>query len=504
MDRIYDSILEEMRFDNMINLDSRRAISGDSIKHIDNSLPESAYNFLNGYAIALEGWRRGLNLTMKISYEWSAKARNLRFTLSDGKGTSYDFNSAAPSKMTREARQICQKKEATKKVFEEKGVPQAEGTFFDPDTPYSEMIAYAEKIGYPVVVKPNDSFGGKGITTNIQNEQKLIEALDEVKKYLKETTKIIIEKSYTGHDFRIYVIENEVIASAQRVPANVTGDGIHTIKELIDQKNKIRVNSKGPSNRKKILVDEELKTTLVEKNLTLDTVLPEGELLFLKKKANVSSGGESIDVTDELDEKYKKIAIQAVQAIEGLHMGAVDLLIDEEKGTAIVLEINTKPGLDIQMYPTFGKAADIPTKIIDYLFPETVNYNKVSSRRMYFDFESILEMTYKRSIFKSVEVPKIPSNIVLKKFVIRLPKDKQDSFMSNVQRTAHRYRISGSIRKLSDRLILVMGGNKKKMESMLEFIHESLAKYKDTSITEMVRTLPVRQGFDVIDETKNR
>ncbi|MFB4474003.1 hypothetical protein ACDI16_13875 [Oceanobacillus caeni] len=489
----------------MLDLDRRRSISGQSIRHIDNSLPSSAYSILNGYAIALEGWRRGLNLSGKVSYEWGPKSRIFRYTLSDGKGTSYDFNSAAPSIMEDEARRICRKKELTKQAFIENGVPHAEGTFFNSDTPYSEMIEYAAKIGYPVVVKPNDSYGGKGITTDIQNDQQLEEALDALKPDMNKHTKIIIEKCFTGEDFRVYVIEDEVIASVQRVPANVTGDGKSTIMELINEKNKIRRVSKGPSNRKIIGIDEELKNTLIEKKVTLDTVLPEGELFFLKKKANVSSGGESIDVTDELSEEHKRAAVKAVQAIEGLHVGAVDLLIDEEKGTAIVLEINTKPGLDIQMYPTFGKARDIPTKLIDYLFPDTINYKKVSARRMYFDFDSLFEMTFKRTIFKSVEIPKIPTNIVLKKYVITLPTNKQDAFMGAVQRAAHRYQISGSLKKLSDRLVLVMGGNSRNIKSVLEIIQEKLDSYgQTTTMREMLRTKPVRQGFDLIDKVKDK
>lgn len=482
----------------MLDLDSRRQVSGQFVKHIDNSLPDYASGILNGYAIALEGWRRGLNLSMKIAYEFSSKGRNFRYTLSDGNGTSWDFNSAAPSIMTDEARRICRKKELTKQVFEEKGVPHAEGTSFAPDTPVEDMVEYARKITYPVVIKPNDAYGGKGVITDIQNDQQLLSALEALKPDMGNSTQIILEKCYTGNDYRVYVIEDQVIASVQRVPANVTGDGKSTIMELIKSKNKLRVKNKGPSNKKIISIDEELKNTLLEKNLTLETIIPKGELLFLKKKCNVSSGGESIDVTDELSEVNKAIAIQALQAVEGLHMGAVDLFIDEEKGTAIVLEINTKPGLDIQMYPTFGTARDIPAKIIDYLFPDTVNYNK-TSRRMYFDFDSLYEMTFKRSIFKSVEINPIPTNIILRKYVVTLPVEKHVKFMNLIQRMAHRYKVSGSIKRLPDRLVIVMGGNARNVKVITEIINEELEKYTNSSIKEMLRTKPVRQGFDCID-----
>ncbi len=482
----------------MLDFDKRREISGHVIKHIDNSLPSLASAILNGYSIALEGWRRGLHLAMKLSYEREEDSRIFWFTLSDEEGTSFDFNSAAPSIMTDEARTNCKNKELTKKPLKEKGVPHAEGSFFQSDSSNEAMIKYANQLGYPVVVKPNDGYGGKGITTDIQNDQQLIKALDEIKE-IAANSKIIIEKCFTGYDYRVYVIEDEVIASVQRVPANVTGDGESTLKELIDAKNKIRIKNNGPSNKKKIGIDEELKNTLEEKQLRLDTILPKGELVFLKKKANVSSGGESIDVTDELSVEYKQIAINAVKAIEGLHLGAVDLLIDEDKGTAIVLEINTKPGLDIQMYPTFGQARDIPAKIIDYLFPDTINYDRKSSRRMYFDFNSVYSMCYKRTIFEKVEVPDIPHNIILKRYFITVPKKFQKKFPRAVQRIAHRYRISGSLKRQPDKMTLIMAGSSDNVQTMIDLVKDILDGYNEPhTISEQSRTRPVRQGFDII------
>ena len=478
-----------------------KTLSGQVIKHINNSLPETASNFLNGYAIALEGWRRGLNLTMGISYEWSSKSRILRFNLSDDNNNSFNFNSAAPSKMTNAARKICRNKDLTKEVFNEKGVPQAEGKGFSQKDNIDDMLEFAKKIGFPVVLKPNNGEGGKGVVTNIENSSDLRNEIKILIENSSSDTKIIIEKFYTGNDYRVYVIEDKVIAGAIRLPANVLGTGQHSIKQLIDIKNKERAKNKGPSNKKKINIDQELLSVLKNKGITLDTILPEGELLYLKIKCNVSSGGESVDITDELTEEEKKIAISAVKAIDGLHMAAVDLLIDKDKKTAIVIELNTKPGLDIQMYPTFGKARDIPTEIIDYLFPDTINYDKNSSKKMYFDFDSVFNLTFKRTVFSKVEIPLIPNNIILKKYVIELPNNRIMNFMGRVQRIAHRYKISGTIKRHTNKVVLVVAGDVKNVYEGLALFEDVIRSYNvNYEIKEMLRTLPVKQGFECINK----
>ena len=483
----------------MFDILEKKQISGDIIKHIDNSLPKSAYNTLNGYVIALEGWRRGLNLQIRVGYALRGSSRKVMFTLDDGKGTSYSFNSASTSKTTREARVTCINKELTKIALEKSKIPQAIGKGFDQNVRRDDMLAFANKIGYPVVVKPSDGYGGKGITTNIRNDEQLIQALEELKNDLKNKTKIIIEKHHIGNDFRLYVVGEEVVASAMRIPANIVGDGKSTINELIKEKNNLRRKSKGPSNRSIIYEDEELKTTLKEKKITLDYIPQKDEQIFLKKKANVSSGGESIDVTDEMRTEYKQIAIDAVKSIKGLHIAAVDLLIDDDKQSAIVLEINTKPGLDIQIYPTYGRARNLPEKLIDYLFPESIENKTINSRRMYFDYSNVYKMTYLDSVFHSVVIPPIPKAVVLRKYKIFLTKKHVNKFMRNVRHLAHRYRISGYITKRDEHLILVTAGSKRSQREIKQLIEERLEKYDPSfEIEVMVRTYPVRQGFRII------
>ena len=483
----------------MFDILEKKQISNDVVKHIDNSLPKNAYNTLNGYVIALEGWRRGLNLQMRVGYDLRGTSRKVTFTLDDGKGISYSFNSASTSKTTREAKLTCINKERTKLALESSNVPQAKGKGFDQNTLREEFITFANSLGYPVVVKPSDGYGGKGITTDIRDDEQLISALDELKSSLTSKTKIIIEKYHTGKDYRLYVVGDEVVASAMRIPANIVGDGKSTIKELIEQKNSLRRKSKGPSNRSIINEDEELKNTLKEKNLTLDFIPSKKELIFIKKKANVSSGGESIDVTDEMRSEYKQIAIDAVKSIGGLYIGAVDLLIDDDKRSAIVLEINSKPGIDIQIYPTYGRARDIPEKLIDYLFPESIENKTKNSRKMYFDYGNVYKMTYIDSIFESVIIPPIPEFLVLRKYKINVSKHHIKNFMKYTRHIAHRYRISGFISEKDDQIILVAAGSQKSTRETLQLLEDRLKQYDQPyHIKEMVRTLPVKQGFSII------
>jgi D-alanine-D-alanine ligase-like ATP-grasp enzyme len=484
---------------NVIDILKKKEEEGSILKHIDHSMPKYASSLLNGYSLALEGWRRGLDLRVRVYYDTKLKSRKMLFTLTDNEGKSYSFNSAKTSATSKEASRISIRKELTKKVLSEAGVSQATGQAFDRGTKMIEFIDYAEKIGYPVVVKPNDGYGGASVTTNIKNRQQLIKAIAYTKSEIKSKTLIIVEKYYTGLDYRLYVVGEEVVGSAIRIPANVVGDGKSTIGELIEVKNKLRKKNNGPTNKKPLVIDEEMNNVMAESHLSFDTVLPKDELVFLKKKANVSAGGESIDVTDDISEKHKQIAVDATKAIKGLNIAAVDLLIDEEKDTAIVVEINTKPGLDIQVYPTFGQARDIPSAIIDYLFPDTKNYDRTSSYKMYFDFETIYDICYKKSVVNYVEVPRIPESVILRKYKFQVKKEDRKGTIFKLERLAHKYKVSGNILEKDDYILLVLAGSKQSVVKM----YQDLCDYYDHkkviyNVEEMIRTLPVKQGFHVL------
>src|SRR5699024_2835951 len=182
----------------------------------------------------------------------------------------------------------------------------------------------------------------------------------------------------------LYVIEDQVIAAYNRIPANITADGTHTIEELINMKNYER-RQNARLNSCLIHIDVEILEFIEKKGYDLTSVPPKGEYIPLREKTNVSTGGDPIDVTDEISEDIKKIAIDTVKAFPGLNHASVDIIVnknnqDHLQEAAYVLEINATAQIGGILYPLRGKARNIPAAIIDYYFPETKGMDTSDSK----------------------------------------------------------------------------------------------------------------------------
>ncbi|MBU4032654.1 MAG: cyanophycin synthetase, partial [Candidatus Thermoplasmatota archaeon] len=199
--------------------------------------------------------------------------------------------------------EIADDKEQTKEILLEAGVPVPRGKSTDS---LDGAFIVAKDIGYPVTMKPLVGHHGKGITANVKNERELKIAYNSAKKFHDQ---VIVEKHLEGFDHRLLVINGELVAAARREPASVMGNGKSTIRELIDMVNKDP--RRGIGHEKvltKIKIDYMTKRLLKQQNLKLTDVLPEGRLLHLKSTANLSTGGCSIDVTDEVHHQIKSMA----------------------------------------------------------------------------------------------------------------------------------------------------------------------------------------------------
>src|SRR5699024_3114314 len=181
------------------------------------------------------------------------------------------------------------------------------------------------------------------------------------------------------------------------------GDGKHTINQLIHRKNKIRQTNPHLTSRL-IKVDREVVLLLKRSGHTLKSIPKKGERVFLRTKSNLSAGGDSIDKTEDLTPELKKIVIDAGKAIPGLAHYGVDMIVDLERNTGTILEVNARPGIGGHMFPVEGKPRDFAKEIIDYYFPETKN--RVRSP-LFFDFDSIIEpiMTRQVTISKVKQSP---------------------------------------------------------------------------------------------------
>jgi cyanophycin synthetase len=258
-------------------------------------------------------------------------------------------------------------KDDTKNLLEAAEIPVPKGSLIRSEEGLKEAI---DKIGYPVVLKPLNGNHGKGATTNIVNYEQALVALDAAQKYGRT---VIVEKFITGYDFRILCIDNKFICAALRTPAAVTGDGVHTIQWLVDETNKDERRGYGHEKvLTQIKVDEFTQKMLDDVGYTLETVPAKGELVLLKPTANLSTGGTSTDVTDEVHPTNVFMA-ERISKIIGLDICGIDIMAADlrvpitENGGA-VLEVNAAPGFRMHIEPSVGIARNVAEPVIDMLF----------------------------------------------------------------------------------------------------------------------------------------
>jgi cyanophycin synthetase len=259
-------------------------------------------------------------------------------------------------------------KEDTKRILGEAYIPVPRG--FVISTP-EELNDAIHDLDFPLVIKPVNGNHGRGVTTNILTHDMAATAFSLAKTISDE---IIVERFVTGQDYRFLVINYKLVAVAKRTPAMIIGDGKSSIGELIDEVNKDP--RRGDGHEKiltKIVVDEVTKNILSEKRLSLQSVLPLGEILFLKDTANISTGGTARDVTD-LVHPYNVLMAERISRLLNLDICGVDIIatdinapITEKSGA--VLEVNAGPGFRMHLAPAKGIARNVAAPVIDMLFP---------------------------------------------------------------------------------------------------------------------------------------
>lgn len=230
---------------------------------------------------------------------------------------------------------------------------------------------YTKIIGFPVVLKPRFGNQGKGVFVNLKNEEEAFKAFDSLK---KEYSNIILEEYISGRDYRICVVDNKVVAVAERIPPFVIGDGKNNIYNLIEAINIDK--NRGEGHEKpltKIVIDDELLSCISKQGYDIKSIPEFGIKLVLRQKANLSTGGASIDCTDLICEQNKEIAIRCAKVI-GLDICGIDVCCcDIEKpidGYGVVMEVNAAPGIRMHQFPCEGKSRNVAASIIDMMFVE--------------------------------------------------------------------------------------------------------------------------------------
>ena len=232
-----------------------------------------------------------------------------------------------------------------------------------------DLLRTAEEIGYPVVLKPEFGSKGRGVILNISNEKELLKYYQKLTDEFKD---IIVERYHEGDDYRVCVVGYKVVAVSKRIPPFVIGDGERNIKELIDELNNDEL--RGEDHEKpltKINIDDELERNLSNHNYTLNSILKNGEKLFLRKNSNLSTGGIAIDYTDVISEENKEICVRAAKAI-GLDICGVDVcttdISESLMDNGAILEVNAAPGLRMHSYPYEGVSRNIGNDIINMMY----------------------------------------------------------------------------------------------------------------------------------------
>ncbi len=264
--------------------------------------------------------------------------------------------------------EVAGNKNRTKAMLHEAGVPVPRGT-----TVYSEdgLRDAIEELGFPLVTKPLDGNHGKGATIYITNWEDAAAGFKAAQKYSKA---VIVEQFIEGFDFRLLVVNGQLIAAAKRTPAAVKGDGISTIKQLIDKVNEDPRRGIGHEKTlTSIKADQHTLDLLAKQGRALDTVLPAGETQYLKSTANISTGGTASDVTDTIH-PYNLLLAERVAGIVGLDICGIDLMANDiavplNESHGAVIEVNAAPGFRMHIDPTEGLPRNVAAPVVDMLFP---------------------------------------------------------------------------------------------------------------------------------------
>ena len=265
--------------------------------------------------------------------------------------------------------EIVSNKDLTKRILANGRIPTPQGRLVVSEAELEDVITALQ---FPVVIKPLNGNHGRGITTDIQSLEDAVKAFHLAQKISRS---VIVERHIKGHDFRFLVINYQLVAAAKRTPASVQGNGSSTIQQLIDEINKDPRRGTGHENvLTQITVDVNTLKILAENNLTLDSVLPAGETLYLKYTANISSGGTADDVTDQVHTQNKKMAERIARLtnldICGIDIMAEDIAVPITRRNGAVIEVNAGPGLRMHVAPSNGLARNVAKPIIDMLYPD--------------------------------------------------------------------------------------------------------------------------------------
>lgn len=310
-------------------------------------------------AILLEAARRGIPATRLgdgslIQLGYGKYARRVQASLTD-----------SPSCIAVDA---ASDKQLTKETLSALGIPVPDGAVA---RSAQEAQRLAEEIGYPVVLKPLDGNHGSGVSVCLRSASQVAEAFEKALRY---SAAVVVERFIEGRDYRVLVVGGRVSAVAERLPAQVVGDGLNTIRALVEIANKNPLRGEGhikPLTR--IVLDETAVRHLHEGGLSPSSVPDAGTRVLLRRNANLSTGGTAKAV-DNIHPENAGFAVRAARALNldvaGIDVCSKDIAVPLTENGGAVLEVNAAPGLRMHLAPSEGQPVNVASDILDMLFPD--------------------------------------------------------------------------------------------------------------------------------------
>lgn len=344
-------------------LDGRRFDFSTRYEDVLRRFVRSPFGGPTIYAILEAGYRAGLPtfyLESEDVIQWGYGRKQLR-----GRSTVLHRDSIKDTELTTF-------KDRAKAFLDDLGLPVPHG-----DIAYSaaEAERAADRLGYPVVTKPVSGHKGQGVTTGIASTRALkmgFEVAVEASQTMDDG--VIVEQQIPGTDHRLLTIGGRFVAALQRIPAYVVGDGVHSVEALIETENARPGRADTPrSPLGKIAIDDTLVQFVNDKGYSTGDVLPAGEELVLRRVANISAGGVSVNVTDRVHPLNVKLAEDVAKFLD-VHVLGIDLLAEDitrpwTESPCAIIEINAGPGVFMHLVPAQGESIDVPGLVLKGHFP---------------------------------------------------------------------------------------------------------------------------------------
>lgn len=364
----------------------------EQLVKLQNRFRASVYGGPTVYALLRTAYEKGI----PAFYLWEEGLMQYGLGKKHVRGVATTFNcdSHLDSEFTT-------RKDDCKAFLKTLGFPAPEGDIVFSE---KEALAAARQIGYPVAVKPVVGHKGIGVTADVQDSKELVSAYNRALAAIPEDqlTRIIVEKSISGSDFRLLCVNGRFVAATERRPASVVGDGYLTLAELIRQENRKPARLDTPTSpMSKIQIDEAMELYLDEQRLSLDSVIEKGRTVYLRKVANLSAGGISIDATQTVHDDNIILAQDIAQYFRltclGIDVITKSLSESWKSSNFAILEINAAPGVLMHLKPSVGESVDVPSHILETFFESgtdaripIITFNKISVEELQATIDHIL------------------------------------------------------------------------------------------------------------------